>query len=1698
MQSEPERAPDAGKAPDDGGILRFEGRTERTTSHHAEHLATSARGLEEASPAQVHQKRKTGSISKMVPNNIVRPAENKYKTLAQLMSDGIHRTDPIPLSGAVALVEAGVMRMYVPVASELGTADDFEFSSSDAAGLCLRILSAVSVQADSLLNELEMPNLRRTTASDFAESSLYALRRGGAQSIQLCSLISSAAKLDYPELHAELLVVGVLDSLANSLAAMTATSGKFPRVAFRGHIRPNAYCSAAPKASQGFDASGSSKLRTWANNTSYPGSENNISPSRELCKGRRPNSVAASDGMRKGVQAVHHSSVPKLALQSAHKLAVNTEASYLGITRSTRRILAGSNRQANRDLLLEVGDYSSKAIMSSTTSGTQGSGSDGIRQLESDCQGNNHRKHQLTIVSNSNPATQGSAHARESSRCDTRQSVTGSAAREFRSMSRNSGEALLMADVSGILAHNRRCRPDTAFTKENVKLTKAGVYTVSTRSCRTSAKFVATASSGREAPSENRKCMVLDAMKSLSSAGFCSSQIRKESARCDWESVNSNLSVDDSPIRLMSALSAMLCAHNIEGHFKLDASMRDRCMSILVAYWALLRHRYPDAIDPLILRLRGHVHLIHATANVSSNLVTIEEEENLEGMLRLMGDYLEAARNLGQGDHAVVAEVLAHARSIFVVGAAGSQPAQWRAQRLRAADAWFGAASAILSRVIDDSDNSLSAEMFVSLLLAQKPTLAWVYEYSNYVLFSKDAHPSPSDSSVHGNFGAVKAFTAEQLVAARVQILSYFTFLIKLVVVAFPPDKAHDINASSESGNIKIHVDSRVLALLSHLDFIMKPTTGFVAKILGGVCASHTCNRATKDGFVDGVNEVAVHCSARATSMQASESLRTLNFGTRNVCQPPEVCTAALLLAETAFSAPSMPFLASRSSTDTHVHNHFVSLLRLYNTFDRDGAQLPGAWADLVTGHLQVLIAMARAEDRISLSNNIAQGGGCPQEQQQIKLTRFVAQSANHIPPDSDYAKYESTSMRAVDESFRRLRLVDFIVREIDLESEVSKRMSRGKKELNTSSSEPPTQLISKDAAFSTKSLALCDDGISTCDAQNLNMMPLESSKDHAPVLSLHASIEQNVSISGTALKNSTCTSKTAEAYKHKGPTIPKLNIKLAGRSDGLSKTLYPNIQSDDTHVSDDDQMTRGFIGDLMEDVEREEALEEREAKFAARTVPDEAPGELLISNMTSESHTTDHDEANCNRNGESPSDASIDVEDDSSHRRELQQDAEDFAVNESFAHVKMFPISDDNGEGVCEAYSVQSHDRGMNDVNYQSQGNKSKSRSSGLRIADEALQVESAVEILYRNDLKKRRIYCNEGVHVGMLVLLLASVVRAGIKGENGDISRKIRAAGGIGKVHSYPMNTTQLQLQNFRQNVTFLLRKHLNHTHNSWIIAQLTSSAAMLGKGAERLLRLSCDALFRPERYVSSKLVARGAYAQVHCCSLPSELGTFFSSEVALKIIDAPQNTHDLASAVNVYSEIAVFEAMAREPCVAKVFDYGVARESFYIVMQQYPASLKQWRTAHSDTFDATELVGQAPMYANIYAECIEAVCAIQKYGVVHYDVKADNFLLEPLPGCSWDEFWNPRKEFHKIPFRVVITDFGESRMFRADETAGTGHNRGTEYIKSPEMLTITNGSKKDVKSYDRRKFCKCGPPSDVWALGCLLYEILTNSFM
>lgn len=75
---------------------------------------------------------------------------------------------------------------------------------------------------------------------------------------------------------------------------------------------------------------------------------------------------------------------------------------------------------------------------------------------------------------------------------------------------------------------------------------------------------------------------------------------------------------------------------------------------------------------------------------------------------------------------------------------------------------------------------------------------------------------------------------------------------------------------------------------------------------------------------------------------------------------------------------------------------------------------------------------------------------------------------------------------------------------------------------------------------------------------------------------------------------------------------------------------------------------------------------------------------------------------------------------------------------------------------------------------------------------------------------------------------------------------------------------------------------------------------------------------------------------------------------------------------------------------------------------------------------------------MYAGQLAQICCGMQVLAAANVVHFDLKCDNILLEAAVGASEAEFWLPASA--RPPFRVVLADFGESRMYSSAQGAVT----------------------------------------------------------
>jgi DNA-binding response OmpR family regulator len=142
----------------------------------------------------------------------------------------------------------------------------------------------------------------------------------------------------------------------------------------------------------------------------------------------------------------------------------------------------------------------------------------------------------------------------------------------------------------------------------------------------------------------------------------------------------------------------------------------------------------------------------------------------------------------------------------------------------------------------------------------------------------------------------------------------------------------------------------------------------------------------------------------------------------------------------------------------------------------------------------------------------------------------------------------------------------------------------------------------------------------------------------------------------------------------------------------------------------------------------------------------------------------------------------------------------------------------------------------------------------------------------------------------------------------------------------------------------------------------------------------------------------------------------------------------------------------ARVRHPNVVKIFDLGVADDHAYIAMEFLGAG------SLAERLNAALEPGPAVHYA---IQIGSALAAIHEAGILHRDLKPANIMF-------------------RDDGTLALIDFGLAKQMRLHAAiTGTGQIFGTPYYMSPEQ-----GHAEPTD-----------PRSDIYSLGCILYEMLTG---
>jgi serine/threonine-protein kinase TTK/MPS1 len=121
-------------------------------------------------------------------------------------------------------------------------------------------------------------------------------------------------------------------------------------------------------------------------------------------------------------------------------------------------------------------------------------------------------------------------------------------------------------------------------------------------------------------------------------------------------------------------------------------------------------------------------------------------------------------------------------------------------------------------------------------------------------------------------------------------------------------------------------------------------------------------------------------------------------------------------------------------------------------------------------------------------------------------------------------------------------------------------------------------------------------------------------------------------------------------------------------------------------------------------------------------------------------------------------------------------------------------------------------------------------------------------------------------------------------------------------------------------------------------------------------------------------------------------------------------------------------------------------------------------------------TESARFDPSFTRHYwKEMLECIEAVHQHDIVHSDLKPANFVL--------------------VQGRLKLIDFGIANAIQTDETVNVHRETqvGTPNYMSPESLIDANElSHLKGTASNQPKVVKLGKPSDIWSLGCILYQM------
>ncbi|KAI8450879.1 hypothetical protein BY996DRAFT_6416943 [Phakopsora pachyrhizi] len=218
----------------------------------------------------------------------------------------------------------------------------------------------------------------------------------------------------------------------------------------------------------------------------------------------------------------------------------------------------------------------------------------------------------------------------------------------------------------------------------------------------------------------------------------------------------------------------------------------------------------------------------------------------------------------------------------------------------------------------------------------------------------------------------------------------------------------------------------------------------------------------------------------------------------------------------------------------------------------------------------------------------------------------------------------------------------------------------------------------------------------------------------------------------------------------------------------------------------------------------------------------------------------------------------------------------------------------------------------------------------------------------------------------------------------------------------------------------------------------------------------------------YSRQCIIGKGGSSKVYRASLLKDSSSS-NKLVAIKVVGLKSS--DSSSFSSFCNEIDLLKRLKGHDRIIELIDSFIdyEKQKVWLVMELGEIDLSQLLNRQLSVQSSVTSNGISLRFVkHIWEQMLEAVHAVHEAGIIHTDLKPANFVL--------------------VQGSVKIIDFGIAKAVPADTTNISRETQiGTANYMSPEALMLQIDHRKKTQSV------KMGRGTDIWALGCILYQMI-----